>query len=387
MTVIENSAAPPKGVPHSGAQDATDALVAARLYPGGPESLGAPADIERRFRLFVQKVEDYAIFMLDPDGRVCTWNEGAERLKGYQARDIIGQHLSRFYTPEDLECGLPQRLLESAAAQGHAESEGWRVRKDGSLFWAKVSITAIREEGGLLVGFGKVTRDLTERRHAEEALKELSSSLVEDQDRERRRISLSLSDSTSPSFATLLTKLHLARSRSEREARDLIDDCVALAEYLSREIRTVSYTLYPPSLDSEGLLAALQAYLKAVAQHKGIRIDTDLPARLDRVTPPVAAALYRVVHDFLENMLRHPGGSRVVARIAVRDGRLTLEVGAEGCALSRQALQEARRGVGELGVALAGMRERLRRFAGSVRIDSRNFGTWITAVVPVPATP
>ena len=116
-------------------------------------------------------VKDYAIFMLDPDGRVSTWNTGAERIKGYKSDEIIGEHFSRFYTQEDIELGKPDSELKVAASEGRLEDEGWRVRKDGSRFWANVIITAIRGKNGELLGFSKVTRDFTERKKAEEALR------------------------------------------------------------------------------------------------------------------------------------------------------------------------------------------------------------------------
>src|SRR5271154_2356181 len=108
---------------------------------------------EERFRLLVESVRDYAIFMLDPGGHVLTWNAGAERFKGYQAHEIIGQHFSRFYPPEALASGLPEHELKVAGATGVFEDEGWRVRKDGSLFWANVVITALRDAQGELLGF------------------------------------------------------------------------------------------------------------------------------------------------------------------------------------------------------------------------------------------
>jgi PAS domain S-box-containing protein len=129
---------------------------------------------EERFRLMVESVKDYAIFMLDPQGRVATWNAGAERIKGYTADDIIGQHFSKFYPKEAVERGWPDEELRRAAADGRVEDEGWRVRKDGSRFWANVVITALRDESGALRGFGKVTRDLTERRRAEEQARRLA---------------------------------------------------------------------------------------------------------------------------------------------------------------------------------------------------------------------
>src|SRR5689334_20310553 len=127
---------------------------------------------EWMYRLLVESVSDYAIFALNPGGYVRTWNEGAARLKGYNHAEILGRHFSAFYPPEDVAAGKPNRLLETAARLGRVEDEGWRVRKDGSRFWANVVITALHDELGRLVGYAKVTRDLTERRLAEEALRE-----------------------------------------------------------------------------------------------------------------------------------------------------------------------------------------------------------------------
>src|SRR5215216_4475731 len=123
---------------------------------------------EERFRLLVDGVKDYAIFMLDVEGRVTTWNLGAERIKGYESEEIIGEHFSIFYTREDVERGHPGEVLWLAAADGRYEEEGIRVRKDGSTFWADVVITALTDETGDLRGFAKVTRDITERKEAEE---------------------------------------------------------------------------------------------------------------------------------------------------------------------------------------------------------------------------
>jgi len=138
-----------------------------------PSELAAPfRTSEDLFRLMVENVQDYAIFMLDVGGRVATWNMGAERIKGYSAEEIIGQHFSRFYPPEDVQARKPERELQVAAAEGRWLDEGWRIRKDGSRFWASVVITALRSADGELLGFGKVTRDVTQRHEMERALRE-----------------------------------------------------------------------------------------------------------------------------------------------------------------------------------------------------------------------
>jgi PAS domain S-box-containing protein len=138
----------------------------------GAETLRAS---EERFRLLVESVRDYAIFMLDPEGHVATWNAGAERIKGYRAWEIIGRHFSVFYPEDKIAEGFPQHELDVAAHAGRFEDEGWRIRKDGSRFWANVVITALRDEKDELVGFAKVTRDLTERRASEEQARRLAA--------------------------------------------------------------------------------------------------------------------------------------------------------------------------------------------------------------------
>jgi PAS domain S-box-containing protein len=135
------------------------------------KAAGVDAELGR-LRLFISSVTDYAIYMLSPEGKVVSWNAGAERFKGYKAEEIIGQHFSRFYSPEDQATGLPARALKTARETGKFEAEGWRMRKDGTRFWASVVIDPIRDASGELVGFAKITRDITEKRAAQEALRE-----------------------------------------------------------------------------------------------------------------------------------------------------------------------------------------------------------------------
>src|SRR5579872_1105378 len=138
-------------------------------------------DSERQFQLLVSNVTDYALFMLDPDGHVASWNAGGERIKGYKPDEIVGQHFSKFYTEADRAAGRPARVLEIARNTGRYEEEGWRVRKDGSYFWASVVIDPIRDDRGRLVGFAKITRDITERRDAQLALERVQQQLAESQ--------------------------------------------------------------------------------------------------------------------------------------------------------------------------------------------------------------
>jgi PAS domain S-box-containing protein len=138
-------------------------------------------DSESKFRLLVSGVTDYALYMLDPAGIVSNWNAGGQRIKGYAPEEIIGQHFSRFYTPADQAAGRPARALDLADKTGRYEEEGWRVRKDGTFFWASVVIDAIRDESGKLLGFAKITRDITERREAQQKLERIQQQLAESQ--------------------------------------------------------------------------------------------------------------------------------------------------------------------------------------------------------------
>ena len=146
-----------------------------------PESREAPLSDDSRYRLLIEAVTDYAIYMLDRGGFVSSWNPGAQRFKGYTADEIIGQHFSRFYSEQDQRSGLPARALETAARDGKFENEGWRIRKDGSRFWAYVIIDPIRDNSGEIVGFAKVTRDLTERKEAQEKLERTREALFQSQ--------------------------------------------------------------------------------------------------------------------------------------------------------------------------------------------------------------
>jgi PAS domain S-box-containing protein len=161
--------------------DHGDIYVAGRHVTQEKEALEALRESERQFRSLVAGVIDYAFIMLDPSGFVASWNAGAERIKGYSASEIVGRHFSQFYTDEDRAAGAPAQALAIATETGRFEAEARRVRKDGSLFWANVVIDAIRDEGGELVGFAKITRDITERRAAQEALERAQEQLAQSQ--------------------------------------------------------------------------------------------------------------------------------------------------------------------------------------------------------------
>ncbi len=354
---------------------------------------------EERFQFFVHAVQDYAIFMLDPDGYVSSWNLGAERIKGYKASEIIGRHFSCFYPP-GIRTELPKRALDIAAREGHFQDEGWRIRKDGSRFWASVAITAIRDESGHLIGFGKVTRDLTESmlarkalessreklRESERVLRELSLHLIRSQDEERRRIGREIHDSLGQYLSVLKIKLESMNAPSEC-SRDL-DSCVDLLDTCLKEVRTVSYLLYPPMLEEMGLRSAVPWYLDGFSKRSGIKINFKIPDDFGRLGRDAELVLFRVLQECLTNVQRHSGSSTADVRIT-RDGDLVaLEVADYGKGLPSAVLENGGQDwMGSLGVGLRGMSERLRQLGGSLDISSNGHGTRIRAAVPLNEIP
>src|SRR5690348_288357 len=152
-----------------------------RTSPESAEQMSDALGDAERFQLLVSAVRDYAIYMLDPAGHIVSWNAGAERFKGYKAEEVIGRHFSMFYTPEDRERGIPELALKTAQTSGKFETEGWRMRKDGGRFWAHVVVDPITDSAGNLVGFAKITRDLTERREAQDKLEKAREALFQSQ--------------------------------------------------------------------------------------------------------------------------------------------------------------------------------------------------------------
>ncbi len=204
----------------------------------------AALESERRFRLLVQGVTDYAIYLLDPDGRITNWNAGAARIKGYAESEVLGQHFSRFYTPEDIDIRLPWNALEKARREGRYEAEGWRVRKDGSRFWAGVVVDAIHDDEGKLIGFAKITRDLTERREAQLELEQSRQQLLQSQKMEAIG---QLTGGIAHDFNNLLTgisgSLELLRSRVAQGRLTDIDRYIVTAQGAASRASALTHRL------------------------------------------------------------------------------------------------------------------------------------------------
>jgi len=279
---------------------------------------------ERQFRILVESVTDYAIYMLDAGGRVITWNRGAERIKACSAEEIIGEHFSCFYTKDDLRRALPQRALETAAQEGKYTNEGWRVRKDGSQFWANVIIEAIRDEDGELIGFAKVTQDVTERLKQQDALARAQTASVQAQKMEAIG---QLAGGIAHDFNNLLTSiigsLDLLERRREitaDEPRHLLDLAKRSAERgtsLTQQLLAFSrkQALDPHPLDANRLVRGMSELLRRTLG-ESIEIETVL-----------AGGLWQTFVD--PNQLEHALLNLAInARDAMpHGGKLTIETG------------------------------------------------------------
>jgi PAS domain S-box-containing protein len=366
---------------------------------------------EERFRMLVDAVQDYAIFILDVQGHVSSWNTGAERIKGYRASEIIGKHFSHFYPEQDVRSGKPQQELVIAAREGRLEDEGWRVRKDGSLFWANVVITALRDDSGKLVGFGKVTRDLTEKIRVHEALKneiverteaqkklydseqalrQLSLRLLQTQDDERRRIGRDLHDSVGQYLVALKMRVDSLKTTAERNPQEdasQLTECAQLAEEAIKEVRTISYLLYPPMLEELGLKSAIPWYLEGFTKRSGIKTTLEISAEFDRIPGDLELALFRVLQESLTNVHRHSGSTTATVRLQTRNRAAILEVIDEGKGTQSKNWEDrAQDWPGSFGVGLRGMNERMRQLGGNLEISSTREGTSVTATIPIPET-
>jgi PAS domain S-box-containing protein len=246
---------------------------------------------EERFRLIVSNATDYAILMLDPDGTIISWNEGAERIKGYRAEEIIGQHFSRFYPPEQVSGGKPASELLEAAINGRSEEEGWRVRKDGSFFLAHVVITALRDEKGRLRGFGKITRDITERKQAEEHLVQTVAELKRSNDELQQFANVASHDLQEPlrmvaSYTQLLSKRY--KGRLDSDADEFIAYAVDGCDRMKR------------------LIEDLLAYSRAGAKKRvlsEISAETSLQEAITNLREAIKESCTVVTHDALPTIL------------------------------------------------------------------------------------
>ena len=379
--------------------------------PVGQERDSALLRGEVVFRLLIEAVVDYAIFLLGPDGRVLTWNLGAQRIKGYAAEEIIGRHFSEFYTPEDRLAGRPQMILAGAAEEGRFEDEGWRVRKDGSRFWADVVITALRDgPDSPPYAFTKITRDLTERRRAEEQRRNLEAeqrarSAAEEALAARDRfLSIASHELKTPvaSLQVSIEALLRAKERSRLDERRLDGGLRRMATATTRLGELVNELLDVSQLTSGRQTEHRELTdLVALVNETASRFrDSDDDARITVSAPtPVSAEvdparLDQVVTNLLDNALKYSRSSEPVEvnvidgphgiEIRVADRGIGLDASMEGRlfeAFGRGANAEHYQGLG-LGLYIS--HQIVVRHGGSIEARGRSDGPGAIFTVHLP---
>ena len=374
---------------------------------------------EERFRLLVEGVNDYAIFMLDVNGNVATWNSGAARIKGYRAEEIVGQHFRKFYPEDAVESGWPEHELKVAAAEGRFVDEGWRVRKDGSRFWAHVTITALRDDTGRLRGFAKLTRDLTERKRTEalEASGAERETMLE-AERNARLLAQRTARIKDEFLATLSHELRtplnailgwtqLLRSRGavepvdfsrameiiERNARAqvrLIDDLLDLSRIMSGRFRL--------DVQQVSLLEIVRGALDSIeptAQTKGVRLESVLDPKSVIVSGD-PARLQQVFWNLLSNAVKFtPKGGRIQVLLQRVNSHIEFSVSDTGIGIPAAFLphvferfsqkdSSTHREYGGMGLGLAICKQLVDLHGGSIQAKSMGEGHGATFVVTLP---
>ncbi len=382
---------------------------------------------EYRFHLMTSRVLDYAIIMLDLEGRVRTWNAGAERITGYAQEQIVGRDFSCFSNEDDSHAGKPVRTLQAAATQGHLVGEGWLVRSDGSSFWASVVITALRDPQGDLRGFSMIARDLTERRRAEHALREemqerirideelqrlnrsleglvrertaelrsanadlldaklrlrdLSAQLITAQEQERRHIARELHDETGQSLTVI--RMHLMDLlRGAPGATERVPDCIAVVDAAIAQIRGMALNLRPTMLDDLGLADALQWALDQQTKATGWTTAFEADDLLPDLSADVQTACFRIGQEALTNAARHAGATHVRMALRMAGGTMELTVSDNGAGfdLARYRTPEERK----KHFGLISMAERASLAGGDLEIDTEpGAGTRVRARFPL----
>jgi PAS domain S-box-containing protein len=380
---------------------------------------------EEIYRLLVNEIQDYAIFMLDSSGIVMTWNNGAERLTGYTASEIIGSHFSCFFRSEDIQAGWPNRELETALKQGRSEDEGWRVRKDRSRFWANIVLTALYDEEGNHRGFAKITRDVTKRREAEIELRALHNQL--EKRVQERTVELGLANrelaeanrtkddflaTLSHELRTPLTSafgwLQLLRGSSmdavqQRRGLDIIDRNLRAQIKLIDDLLSVSHIaagrirLDLRQADALQIIRTAVDSVRAVAKEKRVDLRFSVQQGVHSVKTAVdAARFHQVFSNLLTNAVKFtPSGGRVHVRLDRSDTRLIVRVSDTGEGIPaefmphvferfRQADSSQSRRHGGLGIGLSLVRQLVELHGGTVQVESAGKGQGATFIVSLP---
>jgi PAS domain S-box-containing protein len=363
------------------------------------------------FRLLVSGIRDYAIFLLDADGRVVSWNTGARRIKGYEPDEVIGSHFSRFYPPEAIQSGWPTHALKVANEQGHFEDEGWRVRKDGSRFWASVVITALRDASGTLIGYLKITRDLTERHEREEGLTQSEERLRKQGEAlqvtvQRMRDFIAMA---SHELRNSLTPIHLAASLMAKDAldphvehlRQTIDRQSAILNRIVEDLldlhrieRGQLSIDRAPVMLSDVLSGAIEA-ARPLIETRAHAVQTQLPKEPIAVLGD-AVRLTEVFINLLNNAARYTAiGGHLSLTVEATGNQVAVFVADTGKGIAPEQLERVFEpftqlaphhadGPGGLGVGLALGRRIVELHGGTIEARSHGLGHGSEFVVTLP---
>lgn len=379
------------------------------LYTDLKETAEKLMKSEESFQTLVNSVRDYAIMRLDKEGKVVTWNKGAERIKGYTAPEIKGKHIAVFYTKEDLEKGTPYQNLELATKFGRIEQEGWRVRKNGSIFWADIVITAVYDKNGDLMGFSKVTRDSSDRKKAADVmanfkeklekqvkektrrleetnqqLRQLAAHLQTAREEERKKIAREIHDELGQLFTGL--KMDIVWLRKNAASHETVitlrfDKTLELLNNARMAMRRISTDLHPAVLHDLGLSAALELHCRELSNRSGLKIAyvPDVPdiKELD-IPSDISIGLFRVVQESLTNVIKHAGAHEVNVFLKIKNGMLVLGISDDGIGFN------VKETAGKVTLGLVSMRERALMMGGVYKIHSiPGEGTTVLLKVPL----
>ncbi len=354
------------------------------------KAVEALQEAETKYRaIFENSVE--GIFRSTEDGRFLAANPALARIYGYDnppdlIRGITNIERQVYVDPRRWHEFL--RLIRQNDAVSGFEAQQWR--KDGRLIEVTATARAIRDSTGKLIYLEGAVQDVTERKRAEEALRQVSGRLLRLQDEERRRIARELHDSTAQTLTALMMTLSAVQkpaARLGKKVRHALADSLSLAQQCSREVRTLSYLLHPPLLEELGLVSALRHFLDGYTQRSGIRVDLEVAPDFGRLPQEFELALFRVVQESLTNIHRHSGSATAQVRLRRDLNAVMLEVVDEGRGISPEMLDRNKRILPGLGVGIAGMQERVEQLGGLLETISGSHGTKVRAILPYPAHP
>lgn len=316
-----------------------------------------------------------AIFIRNAADKISYWNEGAERLYGWASEEVLNRSVH-----EILRTEFPVPLLEILETD-RWEGELRHTTKYGSQITVSSRWTTLRDRNGKSEGWLEINTDITARKRAEESARRLSGRILSLQDDERRRIARGLHDSLGQYLAALKMNLDVFRTSKDDKAK-LASDCAEIVDKCLNETRTISHLLHPPLLDEAGFDSAARWYVDGFSQRSGIKVNLNLPQKLSRMHRDVEVALFRAVQECLTNVHRHSGSSAVDVRLSLSAKQIRLEIKDDGRGIPQERLRSLNQGAADAGVGLAGMRERIREFGGSLEIRSERAG--VTVIVRIP---